>query len=249
MYFAYFDESGDSGMLRSPTGTFTLSALLVHDKDWVKALDEIIAFRRFLNGNFFISPRSELKASWLIHNQGDIKKAGLSYPARMAAYRAAMRFQRKTDLFRVFAIVVVKSRLTLETTDVRDKAWQYAIQRLERFGNSKNENIHVIPDEGHGDFINKKIRAMRRFNYVPSAYGKKSLERKAENIVEDTSERRSSESYFIQLADMNAYAAFRKVFPGVSFGAEIWDELGDARLAEVNAVAGGPFGIVEWPKK
>ncbi len=249
MYFAYFDESGDSGFNNSPTDTFSLSALLVHDKDWLKALDQTIAFRRYLRDQFHISPRAELKASWLVHNKGDINDAGLSYPARMAAYQSAMRFQRKTHLFKVFTVVVVKSRIAKKTIDVRDTAWQYAIQRLERFGTANKDNIHVVPDDGHGEFIKKKIRTMRRFHYVPSAFGEGSLDRKAENIVEDSSDRRSSESFFVQLADLNAYAAFRKVFPGNSFGEKIWDELGEARVSEVNHLTGGPTGIVVWPQK
>ena len=88
---------------------------------------------------------------------------------------------------------------------------------------------------------------MRRFNHVPSAFGSPSLGRNAENIVEDSSDRRSKESFFIQLADLNAYPAYRKVFPGTTFGGEIWDELGTARVLQVNSLRGGPPGIVVWP--
>lgn len=247
MYFAYFDESGDTGMEGSPTATFALSCLLLHDRDWLSALDQVIAFRRYLRDKFHITPRSELKAAWLVHNRGDIRKSGLSYPARLAAYRAAMRFQRKVGLFRTFAVLIVKTNITKVPADVREIAWRYAVQRLERFGTSRKDNIHVLPDEGHSDFIRKKIRLMRRFNHVPSAFGGPTLERNAENIVEDSSDRRSRESFFIQLADLNAYAAYRKVFPGKTFGAEIWDELGESRVLEVNSLRGGPPGIVVWP--
>lgn len=248
MFFAYFDESGDTGLERSPTGTFALSCILLHDADWLSALDQTIAFCRYLRDNFHISPRAELKASWLIHNKGDIKPAGLRYPARLAAYRAALRFQRKCGLFRSFTVLIDKTKIQKRDLDVRDTAWQWAIQRLERFGTDRKDNIHVLPDEGHGEFIRKKIRAMRRFSHVPSAFGGPSLDRKAQNIVEDSSDRRSHESYFIQLADLNAYAAFRRVFPGETFGEDIYEELGEARVTEVNRLSGGPTGIVVWPK-
>lgn len=249
MYFAYFDESGDSGMAASPTNTFALSCILLHDRDWLSALDQTIAYRRYLYKNFHISPRSELKASWLVHNKGDIKAAGLTFPARMAAYKSAMRFQRKLGLFNIFTVMVVKDRITNRASDVREIAWRYAIQRLERFGTAKKDNIHVLPDEGHGEFIRKKIREMRRFHFAPSAYGTGALERKAENIVEDSSDRRSNESFFVQFADLNAYAAFRRVFPGSNFGTDIWEELGAVRVGEVNRLSGGPTGIVVWPSK
>lgn len=249
MFFAYFDESGDTGMEQSPTQTFALSCVLVHDRDWLSALDQSIAFRRFMREKFHISPRSELKATWLVHNKGDIRDSGLSYPARLAAYKAVMRFQRKAGVFRVFSVLIDKRRISKVPADVREIAWRYAVQRLERFGAGSRDNLHVLPDEGHGDFIRKKIRLMRRFNHVPSAFGGPSLGRNAENIVEDSSDRRSKESFFIQLADLNAYAAFRKVFPGATFGGEIWDELGTARVLEVNSLRGGPPGIVVWPYK
>lgn len=105
----------------------------------------------------------------------------------------------------------------------------------------------LLPDEGHGDFIRKKIRLMRRFSQVPSAFGGPTLARNAENIVEDSSDRRSTESFFIQFADLNAYAAFRKVFPGAAFGPDVWDALGECRVMEVNSLRGGPPGIVVWP--
>jgi len=248
MYFAYFDESGDTGLTPvSPTSAFVLSAILIHDRDWLTALDKTVAFRRYLRDQFRIPSRAELKASWLIHNHGDIRASGLRFPARMNVYRAAMRFQRKAGVFRTFAVLINKSLISKTPTDVREIAWHYAIQRLERFGTANKDNLQILPDEGHGGFIIKKTRAMRRFHYVRSAFGLDGLERKAENIVEDPSDRRSRESYFIQLADLNAYASFRKVFPSPNFGEDVWDLLGDSRILEVNKIRGGPPGIVVWP--
>ena len=89
---------------------------------------------------------------------------------------------------------------------------------------------------------------MRRFHRAPSAFGTESLDRKATNIIEDISERKSGESYFIQLADLNAYAAFRKIYPATHFNGKFWNELGNMRIKEVNYLSGGEIGIVDWPK-
>lgn len=247
MYFAYFDESGDSGMgTKSPTSAFALACVLIHDNDWLNALDQAVAFRRYLRDQFRIPMRAELKATSLIHNSGDIKAAELTFDARMAAYRAVMRFQRKTGLVKVFAIVLAKDRIQKRDTDVRDRAWEFAIQRLERFGSANKDNILVIPDEGHGDFLRRKIRAMRRFSYVQSMYGTGSLDRRAVNILEDPVERKSSDSYFIQFADLDAYAAVKRVLPGPHIDGSLWDEMDTARLREVTASRTAP-GIVVWP--
>lgn len=126
---------------------------------------------------------------------------------------AAMRFQRKAERVRVFCVLIDKTRISTPSADVREIAWRYALQRLERFGAGSRDNLHVLPDEGHGDFIRKKIRLMRRFNHVPSAFGGRAL----------------------------------GLFPAAAFGGEVWDDLGAARVLEVNSIRGGPPDIVVWP--
>lgn len=53
-------------------------------------------------------------------------------------------------------------------------------------------------------------------------------------------------TFFIQVADWNAYAAHRsKYVDPLNDGTEtLWDELGGARLLVVNALRGGPPAIV-----
>jgi hypothetical protein len=68
-------------------------------------------------------------------------------------------------------------------------------------------------------------------------------------IIEDPNDRQSHDSYFIQLADWNAYAAHRSVYVQQKPGTDptAWGALAGARLLDVNAVRGGPPGIVLWP--
>ncbi len=225
MYFAYFDESGDDGFGDTPGPTFTLSGLLIHDKDWLAVLDELISYRGYLRDQFGIHSLAELKANWLLHRKGDFKNSPLSFDARMRVYRSAMRFQRKCGKIQTFAVVIHKNRLQKRTRGIpRSHAWTFAIQRLERFGSDEGENVMVFPDEGHGAFIKRKLRQMRRYNSVAKAFGTGYFNRRADNILEDSSDRRSHESYFIQLADLNAYAASRHVYPGPMFGKSYWEE-------------------------
>jgi hypothetical protein len=53
-------------------------------------------------------------------------------------------------------------------------------------------------------------------------------------LIDDPVERDSAQSYFIQLADLNAYAAYRKERPHPLFPQNMWDELGPAILTDAN---------------
>jgi len=48
MYFFYVDESGDTGLVNSPSRYFVLSGIVVHELKWHDTLEAIIAFRRSL---------------------------------------------------------------------------------------------------------------------------------------------------------------------------------------------------------
>lgn len=158
-----------------------------------------------------------------------------------------MRFQRKTGIVNTFAVVIDKTEVKYPNrVDPRERAWTYAIERLVSFGRDHDDYVHVLPDEGHSDYIRKEIHRMRRNHIVPGHYGG-TLNEEAKNVVGDCSPRDSGSSYFIQFADLNAYAAFRKVYPGKNFGEYIWDELGSARIKEVSTLSGGPMGIKLWP--
>lgn len=83
MYFAYFDESGNASFEKSLGPAFTLSAVLIHERNWLTTLDKLVGFRRYLRDNFGIDPLAELKANWLIRRKGVFKDSPLSYEERI----------------------------------------------------------------------------------------------------------------------------------------------------------------------
>jgi hypothetical protein len=212
-------------------------------------LDQIISFRRFLRDQFGLQMREELKAGYLIHNSGPFEHLGLSTAARMRIFRMALRLQPKLGL-ETFAIVVDKDEMVrqkMTSQGAQKKAWQLAYERLERYTSAKHDTCMVFPDEGVYDMIRALLREKRRISYVPSRFGTAPLSRPASFILEDPSVRRSSESYFVQLADLNAYAGHRRLKPEPWFGAAYWDQLGAARVRAVSKYANDPLGIKVWP--
>jgi hypothetical protein len=252
MYFAYVDESGDSG----PTGSrsFSLGCVLVEHSAWPQVFDNFIDFRRFLRARFGVPVRGEIKANHLIRNGGVFRQLALSESARFAIYRAQMRLLPKLGMS-AFAVLIRKDLMQAEgrVEDPREVAWEYLLQRLERFTTYSSTHAMLVHDEGYADRIRAMTRKARRAGGAGSMFGTGFLRLPARLIIDDPVSRHSDQSYFLQAADLVAYAAFRRYYPPPPGPRRIvpttmWDELGTGILWQVNRNVGGPPGIVVWPR-
>jgi hypothetical protein len=208
MHFAYVDESGDSGATGSRT--FSLGCLLVPAIEWPPIFDQVIDFRRSLRDKFKVPVRAEIKANYLLHNRGAFRALGLSESARFAIYRAHLRLVPKLGC-KAFAVVIRKSELALRTpaVDCRDVAWEFLLQRLERFMTVEDHHVYLVHDEGYTKEVRKLARKARRAGTAGSAFGSGTLSVPAKRLLDDPVARRSHESYFLQIADLLAFAAYR----------------------------------------
>lgn len=255
MYFAYIDDSGNSAFPPAGTVSYSLGCILVDAAAWPAIFDELIAHRRFLRDNFGIPVRTELKANYLLRNGGPhLSQHPLSEGARYRIYRGFMRLQQKLGL-KVFGVLVKKDVMQQRRIigDPRVIAWDWMLQRLERFSTKGAVPLLVVHDEGDSLLIRKVTRKARRAGTAGSVFGTGTLKVPARFIVDDPVPRRSDQSYFIQLADLTAYAAFRYIYPPGAKLAKIvpqrmWDELGTARFLPVSGLAGGPPGLVVGPR-
>lgn len=252
MYLAYIDESGSTGAIGAGGSlSYTLGCVLVRSSQWPDAFDGVINYRRFLKSRFGVLVRSEVKANLLLRNGGHLRTLQLSEEARFAIYRGALRLVPKLGL-QAFGVVIRKDRLT--SGNAHDFAWTFLLQRLERLTTKQTDEVLLIHDEGDGARIRTLSRKARRAGIAGSAFGTGFLRVPFRRLLDDPVSRRSHESLFLQLADLTAYAAFRRVYPPPPRPVQIvpesmWDELGPARFAEVNRRSGGPSpGIVAWPK-
>jgi len=254
MRLAYIDESGDSGY--SGSRTYTLGCVIVDAKAWPDAFEDIIRFRRFIRKHFGVLVRDEIKANYLLRGSGTLKSLGLGDQIRHDIYRQHMRLATKLGLD-VFAVVIQKDRILKRDMNPRDVAWEYLIQRLERMSTKSETPVMIIHDEGDSNRIRTLVRKARRINMPGSAFGTGRLSVPARLIIDDPVPRDSRQSYFIQLADLAAYAAYRRLYPPnrpKSICPEtMWDELGDARYAAANEIATNQKwltheGIVVWPR-
>ena len=127
MLFAYVDESGDPAGDPAQRGSpaYTLGVVLVRGDDWVDAFDGLIALRRELSQNLGVPARAEVKASYLIRNEGPFETLGLSANQRRYIYRRHMAILSSLRA-RAFAVFVDKQALAARgrLQETRELVWE-----------------------------------------------------------------------------------------------------------------------------
>lgn len=239
--FAYVDESGDTGV--DGSATYTLGCLLVPADSWTDRLDVLKSMRSEVSQVYGVRLRDEVKANNLLKSRGPLKGLNLGDGQRRDIYKRHLRVVRLM-VSGAFAVVILKEKLAAEA-DPAECAWEYLLQRLRLRSERMGHPIVLIHDEGDDARVRAQLRRFRRYSRAPQG---RSVQ--ARQLIEDPVPRRSHDSFFIQIADLIAYAGFRRVLPpGRSTGSvcneRMWDELGPGILAAVSNVR--PDGIVVWP--
>lgn len=252
MLLAYVDETGGTGDLakKGSHQTYTLGCVLLDESAWLGAFDSMIAFRRGLKKNFGIPMRAELKANYLIRGSGPLAGLGLAPSQRKLIFRYHLDMLDRIDA-RAFGVVVDKTVRSIHGSECLWLGWEGLLQRLERTSkyDAGKPNIMLIHDEGENDRVRAFWRRSRRFLPAGSALGTGTIRNVGTMFLEDSVPRSSQQSYFIQLADIVAYAAWRshmapsasvaQVVPGGS-----WSHVGAATHTAVNRLSGGTPGVV-----
>lgn len=220
MFLMYVDESGDSGLVRSPTQYFVLSGLVIHELRWRAYLDQLIEFRRRMRQKFGLPMRIEIHASEMITRPGNLKS--IPRNDRLTILRSFA--DELASMPELTAINVVVGKIgKVPPYDVFGSAWTALIQRFENTLSNRNFRGPTNPDERGMLFPdnteNKKLvtllRRMRRFNPIPNQprFGPGQRNLPVGNVIEDANFRDSTQSYFIQAADLVAYLLFQSLAP------------------------------------
>jgi hypothetical protein len=257
VYLAYVDDSGNIGLPGSRT--YTLACVFFDVGRWPDVFDAMIDFRRSLARDYGVPVRTELKANYLLRGKGPLWKLNLSEADRHAIYLAMMKVQEALEL-QTFAIVVNKPELAARgrAENPREVAWEFLLQRIERLTTTTRTPALIVHDEGEAAAVRKIARKARRAGSAGSAFGTGQLSRPARLLIDDPVPRDSRQSYFVQLADVSAYAAFRRIHPPPARHVPIvpqtmWDELGGAIYEDANYLARldhpeDPPGVISWPR-
>src|SRR5882672_3657140 len=103
MYLMYVDESGDTGLVRSPTSHFALSGLVIHESKWRDFVTQIIAFRRTLRAVHNLPIRTEIHASEYLKKPPVL---GMPPHVRLAILRNLIDELAKMDFISITNVIV-----------------------------------------------------------------------------------------------------------------------------------------------
>lgn len=220
MYLMYVDESGDCGLLNSPSPLFVLTGLVVHELRWTEYRDRFIDFRRRMRNTFGLKLREELHASAMINRPGALVR--IRRNDRLTILHCLVRELAAMPDLNIINVLVDKRGKT-PPYDVFGKAWIALIQRFENTISHRNfrgpanadERGMILPDHTDDKKLIRLLRQLRYYNPVPNqpqhgpGYRNLTLSR----VIEDPSFRESEHSYFIQACDAVAFMLYQQEVP------------------------------------
>ena len=209
LYLMYVDESGDTGLVNSPSRYFILSGLVVHESMWRPLLEILVKFKKRMRELHGLPARGEIHASEFINS----KAFNLKRHIRLAILRNTLDELAKVDFISVTNVVVDKHGKPADY-DVFQSAWITLFQRFEntlQFGNCpggyNNDQGMVLTDAIAGKALMRLVRKMAVYNIVPNSGGIGSGARNLPivRIIEDPHSKDSRDSLPIQMCDVGLY--------------------------------------------
>lgn len=264
MYIVYMDESGDDGFPKYSSPFFILTSLYMHYQNWKSNFEKIYGFRKKLKNDYNFPVKMEFHTAGFLTDK---------YPYRDLRYS----FSEKKDILflffdllsildiRIINTVMNKKNITYEKYDVLDKTLNYNVQRIENDIRSIDQSgkFMIITDEGRVPMMTRTTRKMQKYNYIPSKFNPQPYKSEIQKLIEDPLPKSSSESYFIQLADMVSYIvnlyAKREFLINESWPNRILNVLKEGDEIELlntikpvlnlQASSVNDYGIAHYPKK
>jgi hypothetical protein len=229
LYLAYFDESGDDGYPQTSSTIFVLSSLYFHHSVWKDNYNRIHELRKFLKTNYGLPVKQEFHTREFILDKNPYH--GLySTSARKEILVWFCKTLASLNL-KAINVAIFKNKINRPAYDILKNALTYNIQRIENDLNylRGDSKFLIITDEGRVSKMTTTTRMIQKINYIPSKFNVSPYRKEIQNLIEDPLPKKSSESLFIQMADLMCFAISIYAKRQVCHPVEDWNK----RLREV----------------
>lgn len=261
-YLAYFDETGDDGLVKYSSDHFVLTAMYMPVSSWQDNFNALQSMRRDLRNSFGIHVAEEFHTKHFLTNKNPYRQYGWSVEQKQQIIKRYTLCLAALDM-QCINVIIDKTKVRSSNYSVLENALTYSVQRIEN-ASAGNWQYVILSDKGRVGIMSHTARKIRAFNPIPSMYGQDYRNRPIQNMVEDILEKDSKESYFIQSADFISYFAHLhfmvnsqgKPLPNRvadiidgSFVGSMLMTLKKAGRINMNAShSGHPYGFVIYPK-
>jgi len=211
----YVDESYDARPENGNPMRFVLSAVRVKEEDWERHVEALYAWRQELRSSLGVRMSAELHATELLGGRGQLAQYPVHGTERLSIFAEALQHLASMEGVHVINVSVRHSRGLPDLNALEERAWNRLFNRINRTGEAQERRALLICDEGKEEKLTRLCRHLRRENLVPSRYRKWTAHGGATKhvplhyLVEDPLFKSSKLSYFLQMADLAAYALLR----------------------------------------
>lgn len=250
MFLMYVDESGDVGLVNSPTRYYVLSGVVVHELRWRPVLDKLVEFRRRVKDEHGLKLREELHAAAMINDPGLLVRIKRHH--RLAIVRDFADALGSIADLSVINVVVDKQGKDA-TYDVFASAWKALVQCLDATISHRDvsgarhgrDRAMIFPDHTDNKRLQELLRILRVYNPIPNEHGGGYRNTPITRVIEDPVFRRSEDSYLVQAADLCAFLLYQHIAPSAYMRKKSGQNYFD-RLVPICAVASAedPRGII-----
>lgn len=235
MYFCYVDESGDCGAYnseqpeKSGSPYFIFSGLIVSSEKWKISLDLIKSFRKKIARQAFISYDIEFHCAEMIDPHKIKEFTSISVPERWQLIEDYADTIGNFSNFSIISVVIDKAKSDLPVTEYLTASVTKLYQAFDELLKSREENGMIFFDRANEKHVNTHVRKL----LGTGASGESIPGVRIGWVIEDPIFRISSDSMFIQSADVVAYTLKEKEFPQASRRKHQAHKIFDRKLSNI----------------
>ena len=218
MYFCYVDESGDCGLYDAlkpdKTGSpyFILAGLVVHSSKWKLSLGILKAFRKQLARESYLPYDIEFHCAEMIDPHKVREYTAISVPDRWKLIERYAETIGQYSAFAIITVVIDKKKSIIDPVNYLTTAVTKLYQAFDEFLKNEKENGILFFDRANEKHINTHVRKL----LGTGASGETITDVRIGWVIEDPIFRVSTDSIFVQSADVIAYTVKESEFPQAS---------------------------------
>ena len=260
-YLAYFDETGDDGLINTSTDHFVLTSIYMPADRWQSNFNKLRDMRIDLKKQYGFHVAMEFHTKQFLTDKNPYRNWEWTREEKQDILKRYTVALGSLDM-QCINVIIDKEKVRSEQYSVLENALTYSIQRIENDSNGR-WNYIILSDKGRIAPMTKTARKIRAYNPIPSMFGEAYRNQPIKNMIEDILEKDSSESYFIQAADFISYFAHlyfvthtrNQTLPNrvaqvidASFVGQVFATLKKGEKLNMKAGPSHTYGFVIYPK-